>query len=1150
MYAPVVLAVMLNRTLDRMVIDFWVGLFVDTDWDTQSVPRRFSMLAFSRDNCFGPSVRERVRCAVVQALLVGVFVTFASIYVCAQIDTATLTGRVTDSTDAVVQGASVTVTNIASGAKREAQTNVDGSFSVPLLRPGVYDINVSKEGFSTVRQPSVELFVGQTASVNFTLRVGSRAETVEVTGAAPILETNSAGLGTVIAPREIVDLPLNGRQFTQLLQLSAGTVPIDVSQNVGASPGLGSGAVIPSINGQTNRSNLFYIDGVYATNPYFSGFSLSPSIDAIQEFKEQTHTDQAEFGGSTGGTINVATKSGSDQFHGSAYEFFRNDILDAQNYFAVKKGAYKQNQFGGTFGGPIVHNKLFFFGFYDGYRSVLAANNFAIVPTAAELGGDFRALSTPIYDPTTYNPTTGTIKQFDYNGTPNVIPPSELNQGVLDVVKAYVPAPNYSAAGSAYNYLNNQSGQVTQNQWGIRGDYNIGPRDSLFGRVTISNANHFEPTALPDNPWNTGFNGKNAGVNWVHTFSPTLIAQFTVGYNYINVPGVYVQAGAAALFQTAGFAQGFTPNPGGIRVAAVPEINVPGYFNAQSGWGVGPQDISQYGGSVSKQSGKHDLKFGATLYQTWMYDNWSNDGVTFNQQATWDPTTQSGGNALASMVLGLPNSASRQVGNSGVSLRLNVFSAFAEDSWKVTPKLTMNYGLRWDYTSPVRELRNRFVWFDVGTADWVIAHGDVDRPWGSLPAGVVDSSRSTVTTPNYRNFSPRLSFAYQLAPKTVLRVGGGMVYDNWAGGLQSAQNARGSWPSGGSQNPYDLNTAGVTPGVTAQNPFGSSLPVLPTSPFPNGGGFFQDPTWKNPYSMQWNLEIQQQLGKSETFSLGYVGSGTARNSVSMPFNLAQPGPAPVTGRQPYPNYGIFGVVQSIGHAHYESMQAKFDKRYSNGLSFLTSFTWSRDFDTACADFWEACNFQNTYNLNAERGPSPLDVPLVFTFGSVYELPFGRGKTYLRSGGAAGALLGNWQVNGIFSARSGTPFTPNINFDNANVGYPVGQRPDVVGDPHLSNPSISEWFNTAAYKVAPAYTFGDAGRDSLRGPRYVNLDLSVFRNFQLFEKANLQFRAEFFNSLNHPNFANPDATLEDASVGSISSIVGSPRNIQFALKFSF
>ncbi len=638
--------------------------------------------------------------------------------VLAQINTATISGTVVDPTGANIQGAAVTVENVANGVRREAQTNSDGAFSVPLLQPGRYDVTVSKDGFQTLKKSGVELVIEQVASVNVALAVGSTQQAVTVTGEVPLVETSTAGLGTVIGQKETVDLPLNGRQFVQLLQLAPGTVPISVSQS--ATPPIGSGSVTPSINGGTNRSNLFYLDGVYATDPFFSTFSISPSIDALQEFKEQTHTDLAEFGQSTGGTINVATKSGTNAFHGNLYEFLRNDKLDARYFFANTKGVYRQNQFGATFGGPVIRNKLFFFGFYDGYRSVTAANNFTLVPTQAQLSGDFSGVSNTIYNPFTYNSATNTSQPFPGNQ----IPSQYFNQGMLAYIKAFVPAPNYFVAGSGFNFLNTESNQVNQDQGGIRADYALGLNDSLNGHFLMSEASNSAPSSLPGTPFVTGFNGKNAGINWIHTLSPTLVSQVTLGYNSLNHPQQNVQPNAAAAFSAAGFDAGFTDTPGDIKVPAAPGVSASGYFSVPTGWGpIGPQYLSQYSGTISKAAGAHNLKFGVAYYQTWMYTNWAQDNEGFNQQATWNPATRSGGDSVASLLLGLPNNASRQLGNSGVSLHTNVFGVFAQDSWRMTSKLTVNYGLRWDNTSPVTEKGNRLATFDLGNSQWLLREG-------------------------------------------------------------------------------------------------------------------------------------------------------------------------------------------------------------------------------------------------------------------------------------------------------------------------------------------------------------------------------------------------------------------------------------------
>lgn len=1061
----------------------------------------------------------------------------------AQINTATLSGTVEDSSGAVIPGATVTAIEVSSNTKRSAQSNGSGLFTIPLLQPGVYTLQVSKAGFQTAEQNDIELQVNQSASLTFKLTVGSAATTIHVSGSSPLLKTQTATLGTVIGSHEIVDLPLNGRQFTQLLQLAPGTVPVDVSQNSGAAPDLGGGGVSPAINGQTNRSNLFYLDGVYASDPFFSGYSISPSVDAIQEFQEAAHADQSEFGMSLGGVINVQTKAGTNHFHGDAYEFLRNDALDALGYFQANREGYHQNQFGGTLGGPIMRNKLFFFGLYDGYRESAAATNFSTLPTSAELQGDFSALLPDIiiYNPATYNAATNTAQPF----AGNIIPTQDLNQGILAVMKAFLPS-TLPSTPTANNYVNTQSHTLTQNQYGARIDYNVNANNLLFGRVTINNESQVSPGGLPDNAFNTGFNGKNAGINWIHTFSPTMVGQLTAGFNSINIPQSYTQNNAASIFNAAGFGGGFTAEPGGIKVPMVPGIGVSGFFGVNSGWGpIGPQYTGQFSGSISKQLGRHAIKFGASGYINGMYTNWAGDSINFNQQATWSPSSRTGGNSIASMLLGLPVSAGRQLGNSGVSLRSHLVGIFAQDSWKILPDFTLNYGLRWDYTSPVTDTHNRLSGFDYRTGDWYLVKGDVDKPSSPLPTNVVILNRRSITSPDYSNFAPRLGFAWSPLPRTVVRVGAGIFFDSWSGALQAAQNARGAWPSGASQSVNNLNIAGVTPGANAQDPFVGLTTQLPSTPFPAGGGFL-DTKFKDAYAGEWNLQVQQQIGKNGVFSVTYVGSSTSRAPIQVPHNISTTlGPTQVL---PSPNMSQFNVIQSIGHMNYNALQSKYERHFQGGLAVITAFTWSKTINVGCAEFWEDCNIQDPYNLRADRSAADTDVPLVFTLSSVYQLPFGKGTNYFNHG-VASAIAGGWQLNGILAARNGTPFTVGINFDNANANG-GSQRPNQVGDPNSGPHTIQEYFNTSAFAVPAQYTYGNVHRNSLRGPGYTDLDMSLFRTFHLPEGVGMQFHAEFFNVLNHPNFGNPDSTLEDSNFGSISSISGNPREIQFAMKVKF
>lgn len=1101
-----------------------------------------------RENCAVLTYRLACKCVLALAVILLLHTTMAM----GQVNAATLTGTVKDASGAIVQGATVNVLQVTTGAVRETATNEAGLFNVPFLQPGEYKVSTSKSGYQRSSQ-KVALQVNQIANLTFTLSVGTVSESVQVSTADVALQTETSSLGTVIGNQDISDLPLNGRQFIQLLQLAPGTVPISVSQSGLSDIGSSSSNVTPSINGGSNRSNLFYVDGLYATDPFFSSLSISPSIDAIQEFQEQTHADQAQFGGSTGGTVNLVTKGGGNNFHGSAYEFFRNNNIAARSKFQTGANAgYLQNQYGGSLGGPVLHNKIFFFGFYDGYRERDASSKKATIPTSEQLAGDFSASSTKIYDPTTYNATTHTIQQFQSTtGTLNVIPTSRLNTGLLAVLKAYVPTTaNYTdTQGTGYNYINTADSTDNQQQYSIRMDYNIRPTDLVYGRFSHSKNATVSPSAMPTNAWISGYAGTNAGGTWVHTFSPSLVSQITAGYNSAVHPQAEGMPDAATVFSDAGFSQGFTSTPGGIKVPMIPSIGTTDtWFGLSGGWGpIGPMHLIQASGSVTDQAGNHALTFGAAYYHVWMYTNWAGDDMGFNKEATWNPETGAGGNTLASLLIGLPNYADRQLGNSGVNLNSDVMGAFAQDTWKMHHHLTVNYGIRWDYTRPVGEDNNRFSGFDIHTGKWYIAKSHADAP-STLPADVVKLDRNQITKSTYTNISPRLGLSWSVRPSTVINAGAGVTFDNWSGAMQAAQNARGGWPAGASQGVSDLNIAGVTSNATAQNPFGSLTNDMSkiTTPFSTStGGSFLDTEWKNPYSWQWNLLVQQQFGKWGLAKVSYVGSSTARVAIQIPQNrYATLGDS---STKPFSGMGQFNTIQSRGHANYNALQAQYQKSMQ-GLTFNSAFTWSKNIGVGCSDFWESCNIQNPYDLRSNRSVDSVDVPFVITASAVYQLPFGKGKAFANEGFTS-KVVGGWKVNGMLQARSGTVFTPGINQDRAVVGTSSMQRPNVSGSTKGPR-TINEWFNTSAYSLPTINTYGNAGRNSLRGPRYTNMDFSLFREFKFLKNYSAEFRAESFNVFNHPNLSNPDSTLEDSNFGKITGTTGSPRRLQFAGTFRF
>ena len=1145
---------------------------------SQSVHHRFSALLFV--------------CGLAGLLLMATIPSFA------QVNTASLRGTVLDSAQLATAGAQVSIQNKDTAVVRATVTNDAGEYSAPGLDPGTYEVTVTKPGFSTVKS-TLNLEVAQVANLNFTLRVGQVSEIVDVSALSSEIETTDVSLGEVIGKQQIVDLPLNGRQFSQLLSLQPGTVPVDSSQIAGKAPSFGAGAVSPGVNGQVNRSNIFFLDGMLASNPFFGGFSFSPSVDDIQEFKEQSHTDQAEFGQSVGAQVTVVSRPGTNTYHGAAFEFLRNNAFDARNYFASTRLPYHQNQFGASFGGPILKNKLFFFANYEGGRQIQGQPSFSTVPTAAERMGNFSGFGpdgvTPIatlYDPSTFNPVTFTESTFSGNQIP-------VDTGMLALLNGFYPGPNFVPTGSnPRNFLTNTGNIANADQGSLRVDYNVSAKDIINGRYSQNESENNQQSALA-NRFVTGFNGKLAGGNWLHTYGPSLISQVTVSYNSLNIPqAIVLPVDEAMVFADSGVGAGFNAHPGGdpVVLAPAPNLNGGSYSGFWNGAGpIGPMHILQFSGSVAKISGKHNLKFGGSFYKVWMYTNWNGNSLSFSQKATWNAACQfvvgannvinntafaqcptldinpsdqnfndvsavAGGDPAASMLLSLPDGANRNLGNSGVNLRQNTTGLFAQDSWSITPRLTMNYGIRWDYTSPMTEDNNRLGTYNTQLQQYQIVKGDTDLPSGPLPPNVAILSRSSITTQHYNWFSPRVGFAYQLTPKTTLRLGAGHAYDNWGESLQVGQQNRGNWPSGFSQNASatPINSAGITyisPGVPAsgQNPF-STPAVLPASPLPGAGGLgVQEPGWVPAGSWQWNAEVEQNLGAIGNLSVAYVGSKTNHTAIAFPYNLSQPQPTSATEFFPDQVLGVpLTILVSQGNSKYNSLQAKLTRSFSSGFSYNASFTWSKStgLDSCNGDTDNVCT-QNPYTPSADYGPTFLDVPLIFTFNTLYELPFGKGRPYMQDGAAA-AILGNWQVNSIILARSGTVVNPQTNSNTANNGGGT-QRAQRLSDPESGAPhKVGEWWNTSALGVPAAGSFGDAGLNSLRGPHYVNVDFSVFRDFPLTERAKLQFRFEAFDLFNHPNFGNPNNSVGSNDFGKIFNTfnTGGNRDIQFALKLLF
>lgn len=1073
---------------------------------------------------------------------------------------AELNGSVRDPTGAVVPNAEVRALNKGTGTNRTTKTNDSGLYVLQSLQPGAYEVEISAGGFKKFVRTDLELHVAQKATLDFTLEIGDVRESVSVTAGTETLETSTTQLGTVITPEKIVDLPLNARNFTELITLTPGAIPVSVGENnsplfvakVGQS-------YFPAVNGQSNRSNTFTLDGVYNNGNYGGTYAVAPNIDALSEFKVQSQSDQAEFGGVVGGVINVVTKSGTNEYHGTAYEFLRNDALDARGFFTAKKPPLRQNQFGATLGGPVRKDKTFFFFSYEGYRQINPTSSLTNVPTPQQLGGDFSAQSRPIFNPfsTRVDPTTpGRYLRDPFPG--NIIPASMLNRSIQVWAKTVIPAP-INTGFANFNMRNDDPQRSPFNQFNIRADHRFTQADSVWFRYTRGEQNLRSANALPGTYSESDLPSSNLGGNYTHIFGTSTVLNALFGYStmrQITTPFITSQKLVAQ-----GLFPGFDP-----------ALNAPGMNGLSSAFGGlpsdtrnrGPQEGFQGTVDLSKIVGRHSFKFGGGALILRYHTNETEGSMGFSTSQTADLNNLGNtGSDIASFVLGVVNSWAYR--NRKYDLEAQTWNLYFQDSWRLTDKLTMNYGLRWDLLRNPEFSRAFPSMWDFGAGKYIVGSNPVPPCSSTQPApcltdsnnayvqqNVVFTGSSKFRSDDYKMFGPRLGFAYKVRPTMVVRASFGIFYDLLAGSTQRAQNPVGNWPNtlllSGNENRNVVTS-------TADNIFGGNDPRIPLPTPLASYNYYYDPKMKDPYSEQWHVDIQKELPGSAQLTLAYVGSHTLRLAVGGDYNTAlTPGPGPAQPRALWPNLPVSLWDRSIGQSKYNAFQAKFEKRFSDGFSSLLSYTWSKSMDVATSGLFNTENFslQNPYDPNGSRSVSGFDIPHYFTAAIIYELPFGHGKRWV-SDGIASRIVGSWRINSIIQLRSGQPFTLFTNVDIANIGAIQGgsqDRPDLVGDPHVDNPSPSRWFNKSAYAVPKPYTFGTSGRNQLRSDSYQNFDLSLFREDALTERLRMQFRAEAFNILNHPSFGTPQGLITSPTFGQVSSTVSAARQIQLGLKLIF
>ncbi|MCC6587493.1 MAG: TonB-dependent receptor [Bryobacterales bacterium] len=1082
--------------------------------------------------------------------------------------TSQITGNITDKSGAAVADAEITVISASTNTERKVNSNEAGSFTVPFLSPDTYNISVSKLGFRQSRREGVRLEVNQVARLDFGLEVGAVSETVEVTGAAPLIESDTSSIGQVIEQKAIEDLPLNGRNFVQLAILGPGVVGVGFGAQGTIMSGTRPDDLRPGSelfsNGNRENSNNFLMDGVDNNERLTLSITLRPSVEAVREFKIQTNMFAADQGRNSGATVNVITKSGSNDWHGTAYEFLRNDKLDARNYFAptnFNKPAFRQKQFGANLGGKIIPNKVFFFANYEGYRRRQERPSVGTVPTAAMRQGDFSGVR-PIFDPVTTRATPGTASGYTRDRFPgDIIPQSRWDPLSVKFMNAY-PLPQTSALTNNYTAILKDVQRWDQGDGRI--DWNWNEKNQVFGRFSQQNTITTRPSTFPNvnlaglsQPVSLGnedtFAGDsylrayNAVASWVRTFTPTLIMEAKMGFNRFNLD--FRQEGAVPGSKL-GEQVGFKNANQGPQADGIPIISPGGYF------GIGQtrslpilriQNTFNPRLDFTKLQGKHSLKFGfeirrrqITQFQTNRGNGRFNYGRTFSD----DPNNAaSTGETMAAFLLGAPSLIEQDFTLVFPGFRYTEWAGYIQDDWKVTSKFTLNLGLRYEYDSPITEVANRMTNFDPVSAKLLIAGFNTDAATG------IKADKN--------NFGPRLGFAYQARPSTVVRGGYGVFYN--------PPNSESVYMRRHRQLPFGPI---VTPDINQFNPnfrkMSQGFDPIPVLDFnivannPTGAMLAVDPNLRSAYIQQYNFQVQQQLPKDLVAKIGYVGNIGRRLDFSWNYNQPVPGPGANNPRRPL--YGIAPNVTDVtyltfdGKANYNSLQASLERRFK-AIGFVSSYTWSHAIDDVANAFGGADNGpipQDRRCRQCDRGDSGFDIRHRFTTSMNWALPFGKGRKWSSGARALDTAFGGWDTNFIFTAQTGLPFTPALNSSVSNAG---GSRPDRLKSGKIDNPDPFLWFDTSlgpngAWGVPAIYTFGNGGRNILRGPGRINFDWSLFKDFSPSEKWRMQFRAEMFNLFNTPQFGTPNGAVGNPAAGRITSTVGPNRQVQLGLRFSF
>jgi hypothetical protein len=1136
-----------------------------------------------------------------------VLLAFAASLVMAQIGTAHISGIVTDPTGSVVSGVTVTITHLATNTNYPTVTNNAGFYTSPGLPVGAYQVVVESPGFKRTVRSGITLELEDSPQINFALEVGALAESVEVTSSAQLVDASSATVGKVVDNTRIVELPLNGRNGLSLLELTPNVRSQGVSHSGFSDRGTGLSAF--SVNGGPSGSNMQIVDGTSNILPRQGDANVNLTSDAIQEFKVQSGAMSAEYSYTLGGVVNMITKSGTNSLHGTAYEFLRNNALDARNFFASVKAPYRYNQFGGAIGGPIKKNKLFYFGNYEDYRLANSYHALGTVPTAAWRTGDLSTFKTatgaltPIYDPasTMNNPSGSGFVRTVFPG--NMIPATRLDKVAQNILPFY-PLPNTppnNVFTQTNNYQANVSTAKAAREEVIKVDYAISTKDTFSSRYILwdakddngSQGNGYFPDKL-SRVRNDDFSNRNANIAETHIFSPSLINQFHIGVarNFQKIGQPSLGAGYPAKLGL----------PSSVPNTTLPSVSLAS-ADGISGWPTGFASFTgsqgmfdrQLTDSISLIHGKHAIKLGLDI-GTNQYGNnkcqYCSGQFVFNQIVTGNPLVPAGtGSGYASFLLGAVASATLQ-DNSGVSLVNFMEGYYVQDDVKLTRRLSLNLGLRWDYQQVPGERHNGLSNFDPFGIDPTTKLRGILAYAGPPPQGF----GRTVMTPDYKNWSPRFGFAWDLfgTSKTVLRGGYGIYYayimafaDDF-GGLGYKLNLS-SWapPGGNTQLPsFNLQNGFPTPVV---QPLGNALGP---GAFLGSSVTYDQPNGRTPYSQQATLNVQQQLPRGFLLEMGYSGNkGTHLRGGSYDLNQLNPqylslgnallnnvknpyaglvsgsfGGPTISQQQALKEYPYYSAITTqfphMGSSIYHSFLLNVEKRMSGGFVMLSSYTFGKSISSGAqvptAVGVTAVNsntYQNgKYNRAPERTIDSDDTPQRLVTSIVYELPFGPNKRWHTDKKVANALVSGWQLSGVQEFEGGFPVI--VSGANNNLAT----RPNSTGkSPALSNPTVAQWFDTTQFANPAAWTFGNLARSlpDVRSPGVFSIDISASKTTNIGEHLKVQLRGEAFDALNHPNFLQPNGTfvpgtngLNSSSTFGVVTAARDPRTIQVAMKLLF